>query len=251
MRHIQRGIATSVILIIFLIAGVAITSSYLIFYQNQQKLKSINSFKDCAKYYSVMESYPEQCSTPDGKHFFRGLTDKEKQELIPPQDPSSIQTDNWKKYTNTKIGFEVEYPADYENPKLPSGPGPNEYATGVEERSNILFEGGSSFFWIHVFPFDKSLEELIVARKNISEDNFKIFPYWTGDFPIEQIDSSKIGGQEAKWFLVRHLTADEYSKINPTIEVYFVGKNYGFLVNSNKNSQEQLRTILSTFKFIN
>lgn len=30
---------------------------------------SITTFADCAKYYPVMESYPEQCTTPDGKHF--------------------------------------------------------------------------------------------------------------------------------------------------------------------------------------
>lgn len=30
---------------------------------------SIDTFEECAKYYPVMESYPEQCSTPDGGHF--------------------------------------------------------------------------------------------------------------------------------------------------------------------------------------
>lgn len=84
MRHYQRGIATTVILILFLIVGVATVSGYFIFYQNQAKSKSVNSFKDCAKYYPVMESYPEQCNTPDGKHFVRELSDEEKKKLIPP-----------------------------------------------------------------------------------------------------------------------------------------------------------------------
>lgn len=30
---------------------------------------SINSFEECAEHYPIMESYPEQCATPDGKHF--------------------------------------------------------------------------------------------------------------------------------------------------------------------------------------
>lgn len=29
----------------------------------------VNSFEECAELYPVMESYPEQCNTPDGKHF--------------------------------------------------------------------------------------------------------------------------------------------------------------------------------------
>lgn len=84
MRSIQRGIATSIILAILLVVGVAIASAYFIFYQNQQKLKLITSFEDCAKYYPVMESYPQQCNTPDGKHYVQELSKEEKQKLIPP-----------------------------------------------------------------------------------------------------------------------------------------------------------------------
>lgn len=29
----------------------------------------VDTFEECAKYYPVMESYPEQCNTPDGRHF--------------------------------------------------------------------------------------------------------------------------------------------------------------------------------------
>lgn len=93
MRYYQRGIATSIIVIIFLIAGVAIASGYFIFYQNQLKQKSINSFEDCAKYYPVMESYPGQCNTPDGRHFVQQLSDEKKKKLIPPTD---ISTDSGK-----------------------------------------------------------------------------------------------------------------------------------------------------------
>ena len=71
MRHYQRGIATTVVLLIFLLAGIAIASGAFIFSQKQQKSKQINSFEDCAKHYPVMESYPEQCNTPDGKQIGR------------------------------------------------------------------------------------------------------------------------------------------------------------------------------------
>ncbi len=33
----------------------------------------ITSFEECAQHYPVMESYPEQCNTPDGKHFVRNV----------------------------------------------------------------------------------------------------------------------------------------------------------------------------------
>ena len=29
----------------------------------------VDSFEECAKLFPVMESYPEQCNTPDGQHF--------------------------------------------------------------------------------------------------------------------------------------------------------------------------------------
>ena len=84
MRRYQRGIATSIILIILLLAGVAIASGAFIFSQNQQKVNSINSFEDCAQYYPVMESYPAQCNTPDGRHFVQELSEEEKEKLKPP-----------------------------------------------------------------------------------------------------------------------------------------------------------------------
>ncbi|MDD2785322.1 MAG: hypothetical protein PHS79_00340 [Patescibacteria group bacterium] len=47
---------------------------------------TINNFEDCAKYYPVMESYPEQCRTPDGRLFVRPLTDEEKEKTKPPEN---------------------------------------------------------------------------------------------------------------------------------------------------------------------
>ncbi len=35
----------------------------------EKPLPIVNSFEECAALYPVMESYPEQCNTPDGKHF--------------------------------------------------------------------------------------------------------------------------------------------------------------------------------------
>lgn len=36
--------------------------------------ESITNFEECAKIYPVMESYPAQCRTPDGKHFVQTIS---------------------------------------------------------------------------------------------------------------------------------------------------------------------------------
>lgn len=55
------------ILLVVLLAGV-ITTFY--FLKNKQDLSVIKSFDDCVRAgYPVMESYPRQCKTKDGKHF--------------------------------------------------------------------------------------------------------------------------------------------------------------------------------------
>ena len=37
------------------------------------QLLVIDSFETCAARYPILESYPEQCNTPDGKHFVRNV----------------------------------------------------------------------------------------------------------------------------------------------------------------------------------
>lgn len=116
MRHYQRGIATVIILVLFLIVGVAIASAVFIFYQNLPIKPVINSFEDCAKLYPVMESHPTQCNTPDGRHFVQELSEEEKRRLVPPKLEDSTnsgnldETANWKTYTNSKFSFSVNYP---------------------------------------------------------------------------------------------------------------------------------------------
>lgn len=44
---------------------------------------AITTFEECAALYPVMESYPEQCNTPDGKHFVHEIT-------VPTNDLSDV-----------------------------------------------------------------------------------------------------------------------------------------------------------------
>ncbi|MCU0679204.1 MAG: hypothetical protein MUC28_02015 [Planctomycetes bacterium] len=53
-----------------------------------RKTAEINSYEACVQAgYSVLESFPEQCRTPDGRSFNRELTEAEKEDLLPPPPP--------------------------------------------------------------------------------------------------------------------------------------------------------------------
>lgn len=163
MRSIQRGIATSIILILFLILGIAAVSGYFIFSQNQQKLAAINSFDDCAKAgYPIMESYPEQCNTPDGKHFVRELSEEEKKKLVPPTPEPTVldETTNWKTYTNRELGIEFKHPQ--ESKVLEGG------SNGVDR---VLIEDQNTISLL----LDTGLQMTISAKptKQIEVDYFK------------------------------------------------------------------------------
>lgn len=95
----QKGFSALVlILLLAVFASLALGSYY---FYNQQKLQSINSFEECAKHFPVMTSYPEQCNTPDGKHFVRELSEEEKKKL---------QTAGWQEYKNDQMRFALNIP---------------------------------------------------------------------------------------------------------------------------------------------
>lgn len=104
MRGFQRGITTIFLVIIILASVSALTAIYLGYHtQQKQKLSTISSFEECAKHYPVLESYPEQCNTSDGKHFTKEFSTEEHQRLVPPTEPSpTVGTDDalgWKTYS--------------------------------------------------------------------------------------------------------------------------------------------------------
>jgi hypothetical protein len=138
MRSVQRGITTFVLIVGILGLSIAVVSAYFLFNQNKQhKISEINSFNDCAKHYPVMESYPEQCATPDGKHFTRELTEEEKQRLIPPSEPSpsvsSDETANWDTYQNSVIGLSLKYPPTWLIKEEEKGRVVNIFSPGTNE----------------------------------------------------------------------------------------------------------------------
>jgi hypothetical protein len=72
----------ALVVVLTLIAGLLLSLSRI---AQQQRMYSIFTFEDCkAAGYPIMESYPEQCATPDGRTFVN-----ETQQ--PVQDPNPIQ----------------------------------------------------------------------------------------------------------------------------------------------------------------
>ncbi len=57
-------------MLIIVVFVVVLGSLISLFVNNGNADKSINSYQDCVDAgYPIMESYPERCSTPDGKSF--------------------------------------------------------------------------------------------------------------------------------------------------------------------------------------
>ncbi|MCA9397288.1 hypothetical protein KC573_00515 [candidate division WWE3 bacterium] len=55
--------------------AIVLTSSILVWRYFRQPDMLIASFEDCvAAGYPILESYPEQCNTPDGRHFVRQIS---------------------------------------------------------------------------------------------------------------------------------------------------------------------------------
>jgi hypothetical protein len=71
----EKGWAGIFMLILGLIIGGAIVASLYTGFEakKQEKIKEISSFEECSKQFPVMESFPSQCNTPDGRHFVQSL----------------------------------------------------------------------------------------------------------------------------------------------------------------------------------
>lgn len=78
-------------LIIILASFIMLLVSGYIFVNHKAKqaaIAAISSFEECGKYFPIMESYPEQCRTPDGRNF---VNDKAEPVVPPVQNDQDVQ----------------------------------------------------------------------------------------------------------------------------------------------------------------
>ncbi len=77
----STGTLIALAIVLALIAGLLLSLSNI---AKQQRMYAISSFDECKQAgYPIMESYPEQCATPDGRSFFNEAA------VSDPQTPES------------------------------------------------------------------------------------------------------------------------------------------------------------------
>ncbi len=63
---------------------IVIAVAYMYFGNSERNVSTITNFQECTDAgYPIMESYPEQCATPDGRTFINDAS------RIPPPKPSA------------------------------------------------------------------------------------------------------------------------------------------------------------------
>jgi len=89
----SKKIQLTLVIIAMIVVGVLIWNRK----KQSQVLANINSFEECAAAgFPIMESYPEQCKTPDNRTFTRQIS----------------VTENWQKQTIEEIGLTLRYPTN-------------------------------------------------------------------------------------------------------------------------------------------
>lgn len=88
----KKNIKLIAVFVILLIAGILVWK-----YQKTSKIQNISTFEECAQAgYPIMESYPEQCKTPDGRNFTKQISAN-----------SDLQSE-----TINEIGLSLQHPKD-------------------------------------------------------------------------------------------------------------------------------------------
>ena len=78
------AVAVGVIIIIGAAYGMSV-------WREKNQAARINDFESCSKAgYAIMETFPEQCRTADGRSFTRKLTDEEKNKIQPPEPDAGL-----------------------------------------------------------------------------------------------------------------------------------------------------------------
>lgn len=126
-------------ILIFVFVGLfTVLAVGLIYYiiQNQNEVV-VTDYESCvAAGNPVLESYPEQCTTPDGQSFARVLTPEERTKINAINPEIEIDISDWKTFKGN--GYSFDYPTSHDLQKMFDGMlvmGPR----AENERSNPIF----------------------------------------------------------------------------------------------------------------
>lgn len=85
-KNVKILLLISIILVFLGVVGYGVAGFW-----KQNQIKKINSFETCSQSgFPILESYPEQCRTPDGRSFVKELADEEKEKIIPPSSCKNL-----------------------------------------------------------------------------------------------------------------------------------------------------------------
>jgi hypothetical protein len=172
MHPLQRGISAIFLAIAILAITVALAAGYFTYYLDLKKTKqaSINSFEDCAKLYPVMESYPEQCNTPDGKHFTRQLSNEEREKVAP------LKTTNYTEGSIRDCGdlLRDDFEISFGHYSIISGP---MWSSDCKYGVLAVWTSGTG-------PYS---ENLIVSESTVIDSKDGIYLYTPGSNSVKQI----------------------------------------------------------------
>lgn len=248
----QRGYSLIILIVVF--GVLAVISGGFYFYLESKKV-IIDSFEACAKKYPVLESYPEQCNTPDGKHFVREISDEEKQNLVLPFEASSSanpnESINWKVYINNEYDYSLQYPTEYKITEAG-------YPVGAENASDIIISPSKSQtlgMSIYVIKKDYAIFKDLILEQ-IAKENFtasQTNPHNEAEI-LEQFKETTLGGKQAFSYVVRsngysgkwdgELFAHKASF--KVVEADYEGNHYRIYFNIEDPKQVK---ILQSFKF--
>lgn len=148
-------------------------ATLFVFLNKRAAVKEISSFKECvAAGYPILESYPPQCTTPDGKTFTGKLNDQESKKIKTYSDSDEvIEVQRGEKFqialaSNPTTGYGWEFEI---NPNLISL-----INQTFKPESDLIGAGGTETFKFSalnegeaeiVFSYKRSWEEEIIEKK--------------------------------------------------------------------------------------
>ena len=248
----------SKIILITIILTLSATVAYLLYNQpKDNQTTSINSYQDCvAAGYPIMESYPEQCATPDGRTFTNTPT-----EATETRDQPSNPITNLITFTDQEERFSFQHNSDLEIYQSPDGV----YGLSIVDNQN---EYNHQMTIIPSESINKSrfrdeyeyLNNLQIGEHylELAQDNFANFESKAGDYvTLTRQNDAYVNTYQAKLFTGhREYIPTEVYIINHEsntiiFEIMWWSKQGHEITSEKPIYLEAYNQILSTFQFIN